>query len=57
MTANGQPAAAIYRRDASAFRASGIVVLAPTATGIARVVAFHDPALVTMFGFREVLAA
>jgi RNA polymerase sigma-70 factor (ECF subfamily) len=26
-------------------------VLAPTATGVFRVIEFHDPALVRMFGF------
>jgi hypothetical protein len=31
------------------------VVLAPTATGIARVIKFHDPALVAAFGFPAVL--
>jgi RNA polymerase sigma-70 factor (TIGR02960 family) len=41
-TANGQPAAFVYHRD----RAHGIVVLEATATGISRVVEFHDPALV-----------
>jgi hypothetical protein len=57
-TANGQPAAAVYHRDAdSTLRAYGIVVLAPTATGVSRVIAFHDdPALVVMFGFPDVLA-
>jgi RNA polymerase sigma-70 factor (ECF subfamily) len=56
-TANGQPAAAIYHRGADgALRASGVVVLAPTATGVSRVVAFHDPALVAMFGFPDVYA-
>jgi RNA polymerase sigma-70 factor (ECF subfamily) len=56
-TANGQPAAVIYYRDADgALRASGVVVLAPTATGVSRVVAFHDPALVAMFGFPDVYA-
>jgi RNA polymerase sigma-70 factor (ECF subfamily) len=56
-TANGQPAAAAYYRDAhGAFRASDIVVLAPTATGVSRVTAFQDPALVAMFGFPDVLA-
>ena len=51
-TANGQPAAVVYRRDADgALRADGVVVLAPTATGVSRVVKFHDPALVAMFGF------
>lgn len=52
-TANGQPAAAVYRRTTDGvLRASGIVVLSPTVTGIARVVAFHhDPALTCAFGF------
>jgi RNA polymerase sigma-70 factor (ECF subfamily) len=61
-TANGQPAAAAYHRDGGedgdggALRAHGIVVLAPTATGVSRVVEFHDPALVATFGFPDVLA-
>jgi RNA polymerase sigma-70 factor (ECF subfamily) len=56
-TANGQPAAVDYHRDTGGMlRAAGIVVLVPTATGISRVVAFHDPALVALFGFPEVLA-
>ena len=56
-TANCQPAAVIYFRDADgALRASGVVVLAPTATGVSRVVAFHDPALVAMCGFPDVYA-
>ena len=47
-TANGQPAAVVYHRDADgALRAHGIVVLAPTATGVSRVIEFHDPALVS----------
>ncbi|MEV6904878.1 RNA polymerase subunit sigma-70 [Amycolatopsis sp. NPDC051372] len=51
-TANGQPAAVEYRRDeAGVFRGRGIVVLDPTAAGVSRVVAFHDAALVTLFGF------
>jgi RNA polymerase sigma-70 factor (ECF subfamily) len=50
-SANGQPAAAVYHRDAgSTLRAHGIVVLAATATGVSRVVEFHDPALVAKFG-------
>jgi RNA polymerase sigma-70 factor (TIGR02960 family) len=53
-TANGQPAAVIYHREADGtLRASGVVVLAPTADGVSRVVAFHDPALVAMFGFPD----
>ena len=51
-SANGQPAAAVYHRH----RAHGIVVLTPTATGISRVIEFHDPALVVRFGFSDVLA-
>jgi RNA polymerase sigma-70 factor (ECF subfamily) len=55
-TANGQPAAAVYHRDTDgALRAHGIVVLTPTATGVSRVVEFHDPALVVRFGFAEML--
>jgi RNA polymerase sigma-70 factor (ECF subfamily) len=55
--ANGQPAAVVYHRDADGvLRADGAVVLAPTVTGISRVIKFHDPALVLVFGFPEVLA-
>lgn len=54
-TANGQPAAAVYHRDADgALRAHGIVVLAATATGVSRVVEFRDPPLVGMFGLPDV---
>ncbi|WP_133853175.1 RNA polymerase subunit sigma-70 [Labedaea rhizosphaerae] len=57
-TANGQPAAAVYHRDADGeLRAHGIVVLTATAAGIARVTEFHDPALVALFGFPEVAEA
>ena len=53
--ANGQPAAAVYRRNADgALRPSGIVVLAATASGISRVTAFHHaPELVGLFGFDD----
>jgi RNA polymerase sigma-70 factor (TIGR02960 family) len=56
-TANGQPAAAVYRRAPDgALRADGVVVLTPTTTGVARVTAFHhDPDLVALFGFPDVL--
>jgi hypothetical protein len=55
-TANGQSAAAVYNRDMDGrLRAHGIVVLAPTATGVSRVVEFHDPALVAIFGFPDLL--
>lgn len=54
--ANGQSAAAVFRRDAAdVLRADGIVVLTPTAPGVSRVTAFHDAALVAMFGFPETL--
>nr|WSZ18896.1 RNA polymerase subunit sigma-70 [Streptomyces canus] len=56
-TANGQPAAVVYHRDADgALQADGVVVLAPTATGVSRVIKFHDPALVATFGLPDVLA-
>jgi RNA polymerase sigma-70 factor (TIGR02960 family) len=57
-TANGQPAAAVYNRDANGtLRASGMVVLTPTTTGVSHVTAFHhDPTLVTMFGYPTLLA-
>ncbi len=50
-SANGQPAAAVYRRDVDGtMRPNGIVVLTVTATGVSRVVAFHhDPTLVALF--------
>jgi RNA polymerase sigma-70 factor, ECF subfamily len=55
-TANGQPAAAVFRRDAAGvLRADGIVVLTPTASGVSHVIAFHDAALVPLFGFPETL--
>ena len=56
-TANDQPAAIVYHRDAAGtLRAHGIVVLAPTPTGVSRVIEFHDPALVVLFGFPDTLA-
>ncbi|MDR8411472.1 RNA polymerase subunit sigma-70 [Nonomuraea sp. 3-1Str] len=55
--ANGQPAAVVYHRDGDGvLRADGVVLLAPTATGVSRVIKFHDPALVATFGFPDVLA-
>ena len=50
-TANGQPAAVVYRRvrDGS-HQAFGVAVLTVTTTGIARIVLFGDPALVPRFG-------
>jgi RNA polymerase sigma-70 factor (TIGR02960 family) len=56
-TANGQPAAIVYHRDPdNTLRADGVVVLAPTTTGISRVIKFHDPALVLAFGFPDLFA-
>jgi RNA polymerase sigma-70 factor (TIGR02960 family) len=56
-SANSQPAAVVYHRSADGeLRADGVVVLAPTATGISSVIKFHDPALVATFGFPDVLA-
>ena len=50
--ANGQPAAAAYLRGPDGVhRAFGLAVLTVTATGIARIVVFGDPGLVTRFGF------
>ena len=54
--ANGQPAAGVFRRDpGGVLRADGVVVLTPTATGVSRVVAFHDPSLVALFDLPETL--
>jgi RNA polymerase sigma-70 factor (ECF subfamily) len=51
IAANGQPAAAAYRRDEDGvLRAFGIAALDLTASGIARIVVFGDPGLVTLFG-------
>ena len=51
VAANSQPGAAAYRRDDDGvLRAFGIAVLDVTATGIARIVVFGDPGLVTLFG-------
>lgn len=50
-TANGQPAAIVYRLDPRGTMApSGIVVLDATANGVSSVVAFHhSPSLVSLF--------
>ena len=53
--ANGQPAAATYLRGPDGVhRAFGLAVLTVTGTGIARIVVFGDPGLVTRFGFPPV---
>ena len=57
-TVNGQPAAAVYHRDADGtMRGHGIVVLAATESGVSAVVEFHDPALLAVFGFPKVLSS
>jgi RNA polymerase sigma-70 factor, ECF subfamily len=56
-SANGQPAAAAYRRGGDGiYRAYGIVVLTVTATSIASIVVFGDPALFPAFGLPAVHA-
>jgi RNA polymerase sigma-70 factor, ECF subfamily len=57
-SANGQPALAVYRRDDDgAHRAHVLQVLTCTQAGVARIVAFRDPALFAAFGLpRELLA-
>lgn len=51
ISANGQPAAAAYLRgDDDCHRAYGIAVLEVTGAGIARIVVFGEPGLVTLFG-------
>jgi RNA polymerase sigma-70 factor, ECF subfamily len=51
VTANGQPAFAVYRRDErGVYRAHALQVLTLTAAGIARIVAFADPGRFTSFG-------
>jgi RNA polymerase sigma-70 factor (ECF subfamily) len=50
--ANGQPAAAAYRRDDHGIhRAFALVVLTTTTAGIARIALFDDPGLFATFGF------
>jgi RNA polymerase sigma-70 factor (ECF subfamily) len=52
--ANGQPAFAAYRRgNDGAYEAHAVQVLTVTATGIARLVVFLDPALFAAFGLPQ----
>ncbi|WNV86376.1 sigma-70 family RNA polymerase sigma factor [Umezawaea sp. Da 62-37] len=53
--ANGQSALVVYTWTDTGYRAYGVHVLALTGTGISRVTAFNDPALVSAFGFPPVL--
>jgi RNA polymerase sigma-70 factor (ECF subfamily) len=49
--ANGQPAFAVYRRESGgAYLPHAIQVLTVTASGVARIVAFTDPGIFTLFG-------
>lgn len=51
-TANGQPAAAVYVRDANGqMRPYGVCVLTVTDRGISQVTSFGDPGLLAVFGF------
>jgi RNA polymerase sigma-70 factor (ECF subfamily) len=50
--ANGQPAAAAYRRtEEGEYQAYGIAVLTVADDGIARIIVFGDPGLFPSFGF------
>jgi RNA polymerase sigma-70 factor (ECF subfamily) len=58
VTANGQPAFAVYQREpGGAYRAHAVQVLTVTAKGIARIAAFADPGLVASFGLPPELPA
>src|SRR5215469_8908108 len=51
VVANGQPAFAVYRRGSGGtYLAHAVQVLTVAATGVARIVAFTDPGLFTLFG-------
>jgi hypothetical protein len=53
--ANGQPAFAVYQRDQTgAWHAHAVQVLTLTRSGIARIVAFTDPALLALFDLSAV---
>jgi RNA polymerase sigma-70 factor (ECF subfamily) len=55
-TANGQPAAAAYRRSGDGtHQAFGIAVLTMSGAGIARIVVFGDPDLFARFGLPQIL--
>jgi len=53
--ANGQPAAAAYRRSDGAYHAYAVVVLTATRTGIAQIVVFGDPGLFAKFGLPQAI--
>jgi RNA polymerase sigma-70 factor (ECF subfamily) len=57
-SANGQPAAAGYRRAPDGtYQGYGVVVLTVTSAGISHIVWFGDPALLPKFGFPATLPA
>ncbi|SHN10149.1 RNA polymerase subunit sigma-70 [Actinacidiphila paucisporea] len=56
--ANGQPAAAVYRRGPDGrYHGYGVVVLTVTVTGISRITVFADPGLLKWFGLAAVRPA
>ncbi|GIH11915.1 RNA polymerase sigma factor [Rugosimonospora africana] len=56
-SANGQPAAVVYRRgDDGRFAAYGVQVLTLAGPGIGRITSFNDPSLVPVFGIAPTLA-
>lgn len=56
-SANGQPAAAAYRRNEHGdYEPYGMCVLTVTAAGICRISSFGDPGLLAVFGFDRGLA-
>jgi RNA polymerase sigma-70 factor, ECF subfamily len=58
VTANGQPAFAVYQREpGGTYRAHAVQVLTVTVRGIARIVAFADPGLFASFGLPPELPA
>jgi RNA polymerase sigma-70 factor (ECF subfamily) len=58
VAANGQPAAAAYHRGSDGvYQAYGIVVLTATNTGIAKIVVFADPGLLTRFALPTIQPA
>ncbi len=54
VTANGQPAFAVYEREpGGGHRAHAVLVLTVTVTGIARIVSFQNPGLFRSFGLPQ----
>jgi RNA polymerase sigma-70 factor (ECF subfamily) len=57
VTANGQPAVAVYWRESDGFyRPHALQVLTVTMAGISRIVSFNDPGLFPAFGLAGALA-